>query len=85
MKVRATGRQLHVRRQQDHRREVHLPTFKLKTGDWYSDKPIRNGLVKAREMYGSLGYFEFTGFPGPRAGRGGRGADRRTRRIRPST
>jgi len=40
-----------------------LPTFKLKTGDWYSDKPIRNGLVKAREMYGSLGYFEFTGFP----------------------
>ena len=40
-----------------------LPTFKLKAGDWYSDKPIRNGLVKAREMYGSLGYFEFTGFP----------------------
>jgi outer membrane protein insertion porin family len=40
-----------------------LPQFKLKTGDWYSDKPIRNGLVKAREMYGSLGYFEFTGFP----------------------
>jgi len=40
-----------------------LPQFKLKAGDWYSDKPIRNGLVKAREMYGSLGYFEFTGFP----------------------
>ncbi len=40
-----------------------LPTFKLKEGDWYSDKPIRAGLVKAREMYGSLGYFEFTGFP----------------------
>jgi outer membrane protein insertion porin family len=39
------------------------PNFKLKAGDWYSDKPIRNGLVKAREMYGSLGYFEFTGFP----------------------
>jgi outer membrane protein insertion porin family len=39
------------------------PQFKLKTGDWYSDKPVRNGLVKAREMYGSLGYFEFTGFP----------------------
>ncbi len=39
------------------------PQFKLKAGDWYSDKPIRNGLVKAREMYGSLGYFEFTGFP----------------------
>ena len=40
-----------------------LPQFKLQAGDWYSDKPIRNGLVKAREMYGSLGYFEFTGFP----------------------
>jgi outer membrane protein insertion porin family len=39
------------------------PFFKLKSGDWYSDKPIRNGLVKAREGYGSLGYFEFTGFP----------------------
>ena len=39
------------------------PLFKVKPGDWYSDKPIRNGLIKAREMYGSLGYFEFTGFP----------------------
>ena len=39
------------------------PAFKVKPGDWYSDKPIRNGLIKAREMYGSLGYFEFTGFP----------------------
>jgi outer membrane protein insertion porin family len=39
------------------------PLFKLKTGDWYSDKPIRNGLVKAREIYGAGGYFEFTGFP----------------------
>ena len=37
--------------------------FKLKPGDFYSDKPIRNGLIKAREVYGSLGYFEFTGFP----------------------
>jgi outer membrane protein assembly factor BamA len=27
-----------------------LPQFKLKAGDWYSDKPIRAGLVKAREM-----------------------------------
>ena len=39
------------------------PFFKLKPGDWYSDKPIRQGLIKAREGYGSLGYFEFTGFP----------------------
>lgn len=39
------------------------PLFKMKPGDWYSDKPIRNGLVKAREIYGAGGYFEFTGFP----------------------
>jgi outer membrane protein insertion porin family len=39
------------------------PLFKLKPGDWYSDKPIRQGLVKAREAYGGGGYFEFTGFP----------------------
>ena len=43
--------------------EFLAPFFKLKAGDWYSDKPIRNGLVKAREGYGSLGYFEFTGCP----------------------
>ena len=29
--------------------EFLAPFFKLKTGDWYSDKPIRAGLVKARE------------------------------------
>jgi len=37
--------------------------FKLKPGDWYSDKPIRNGLIKSRELYGGGGYMEFTGFP----------------------
>ena len=39
------------------------PFFKIKKGDWYSDKPIRNGLIKTRELYGQGGYFEFTGFP----------------------
>jgi len=39
------------------------PLYKMKKGDWYSDKPIRNGLVKSRELYGAGGYFEFTGFP----------------------
>jgi outer membrane protein insertion porin family len=39
------------------------PLYKLKPGDWYSDKPIRDGLVKTREVYGAGGYFEFTGFP----------------------
>jgi outer membrane protein insertion porin family len=37
--------------------------FKLKVGDWYSDKAIRKGLEKAREVYGAAGYFEFTGYP----------------------
>jgi outer membrane protein insertion porin family len=45
------------------RTEFLTPLFKIKPGDWYSDKPIRNGLIKAREMYGAGGYFEFTGFP----------------------
>ncbi len=39
------------------------PIFKLKTGDYYSEKKIRKGLEKARELYGTGGYFEFTGFP----------------------
>ena len=43
--------------------EFLQPLYKLKPGDWYSDKPIRNGLVKSREVYGAGGYFEFTGFP----------------------
>jgi outer membrane protein insertion porin family len=43
--------------------EFLAPLFKVKKGDWYSDKPIRNGLIKARELYGTGGYFEFTGFP----------------------
>jgi outer membrane protein insertion porin family len=43
--------------------EFLAPLFKLKPGDWYSDKPIRAGLVKSREVYGGGGYFEFTGFP----------------------
>ena len=43
--------------------EFLTPLFKLKKGDWYSDKPIRQGLIKAREIYGTGGYFEFTGFP----------------------
>ena len=37
--------------------------FKLHPNDWYSDKAIRKGLEKAREVYGSVGYFEFTGYP----------------------
>lgn len=45
------------------RDEFLRPLFKLKAGDWYSDKRIRDGLTKARELYGQGGYFEFTGYP----------------------
>jgi outer membrane protein insertion porin family len=43
--------------------EALRPLFRLKEGDFYAEKRIRKGLEKAREMYGSGGYFEFTGYP----------------------
>ncbi len=39
------------------------PLFKLETGEFYSEKDVRKGFEKAREVYGGGGYFEFTGFP----------------------
>src|SRR5262245_35698230 len=39
------------------------PVFKLQPGDWFDEKAIRKGFEKARELYGSGGYFEFTGAP----------------------
>src|SRR5437773_7705127 len=39
------------------------PLFKMNSGEWYGEKRIRKGLEKAREVYGSGGYYEFTGFP----------------------
>jgi outer membrane protein insertion porin family len=39
------------------------PLFKLKPGEWYSEKDVRKGFEKAREIYGGAGYYEFTGFP----------------------
>lgn len=43
--------------------EALRPLFKVKQGNYYSEKSIRKGLEKARELYGAGGYFEFTGFP----------------------
>jgi outer membrane protein insertion porin family len=43
--------------------EALRPLFKLKTGQFYSEKRIRKGLEQAREVYGGGGYFEFTGYP----------------------
>jgi outer membrane protein insertion porin family len=39
------------------------PLFKMQPGEYYGEKRIRKGLEKAREVYGTGGYFEFTGFP----------------------
>jgi outer membrane protein insertion porin family len=45
--------------------DVLRPLFALKTGDWYSQSKIRKGFQKAQELYGSGGYYEFTGYPEP--------------------
>ena len=37
--------------------------FEAEPGEFYSEKRVREGLDKARELYGRLGYYEFTGFP----------------------
>ena len=39
--------------------------FEVKQGDWYSQKKVRKGFQKTQEVYGSLGYYEFTGYPEP--------------------
>jgi outer membrane protein insertion porin family len=39
------------------------PLFKIEKDDWFNEKLIRKGFEKAREVYGSAGYFEFTGVP----------------------
>jgi outer membrane protein insertion porin family len=45
------------------RSEALTPLFKVRPGDWYKEKDVRDGLIKAREIYGAGGYMEFTGFP----------------------
>jgi outer membrane protein insertion porin family len=37
--------------------------FKLQEGDTYSEKAVRKGLEKAREVYGTGGYYEFVAYP----------------------
>src|SRR5262245_18522718 len=43
--------------------EFLKPLFSLKPGEYYNEKLVRKGLEKSREVYGSIGYWEFTGFP----------------------
>jgi outer membrane protein insertion porin family len=43
--------------------EALRPFFKVGEGDWFNEKKIRKGFEKAKEAYGTIGYFEFTGSP----------------------
>ncbi|HJZ70097.1 MAG TPA: BamA/TamA family outer membrane protein [Vicinamibacterales bacterium] len=43
--------------------EFLKPLFKMNPGEYYGEKRIRKGLEKAREIYGTGGYMDFTGFP----------------------
>jgi len=43
--------------------EALKPFFKVEPGDWFNEKKIRKGFEKAREAYGTIGFFEFTGAP----------------------
>ena len=38
------------------------PYFRLERGAYYDDGGVRRGFEKAREWYGSRGYYEFTGY-----------------------
>ena len=65
--------------------EALRPLFKMKTGDWYAEKRIRKGMEKAREIFGSGGYYEFVGLSGSEAARPGqrqRQHERQTERRR---
>jgi outer membrane protein insertion porin family len=39
------------------------PLFKINEGEIYSEKLIRKGFEKAKEVYGAGGYMDFTGYP----------------------
>ncbi|MPY86557.1 MAG: outer membrane protein assembly factor BamA [Luteitalea sp.] len=45
------------------KQEALRPLFALEKGDYYNEKKVRDGIEKAHELYGSGGYFEFTGYP----------------------
>ncbi len=42
--------------------EALRPIFKLQPGDVYRDSRLKNGYEKLRDIYGSQGYFQMTGF-----------------------
>src|SRR5262249_51824188 len=45
------------------RADALRPLFKLQPGEFYNEKRIRDGLDKSKEIYGTAGYFEMTGYP----------------------
>src|SRR4051812_14307562 len=51
------------------------PLFKVQEGEIYSEKLIRKGFEKAKELYGTGGYMDFTGYPDlvPRGAAGANG------------
>ncbi len=43
--------------------DVMRPLFKMKTGEYYNEKRIRQGFEKIKEIYGTGGHFEMTPYP----------------------
>ena len=43
--------------------DMMRPLFKLRTGDFYNEKRIREGFEKIKEIYGAGGHFEMTPYP----------------------
>ena len=43
--------------------DIMRPFFKMKTGDYYNEKLIREGFQKIQEIYGAGGHFEMTPYP----------------------
>ena len=43
--------------------DIMRPLFKMKTGDYYNEKRIREGFQKIQEIYGTGGHFEMTPYP----------------------
>ena len=43
--------------------DVMRPLFKMKAGDFYNEKKIREGFQKIQEIYGAGGHFEMTPYP----------------------
>ena len=43
--------------------EALRPLFNVKEGEYYSLKKIQKGVEASRDIYGTGGYWEFTGYP----------------------